>query len=333
MNIINQKNHKVLIRIIIIIVIISIAFNYFILSRTQIDAKKAIAIGLIQTASHPVFDQVRNGFEYSIHKHMPTAHIFFNNMQLDVSAAHAIAQRLHADNNIVLIGALGTPALMAIANLEKTKPIVFAAITHYKPLGFVRPDSNVTGCTDMINVDDMIELLQRLVPHAQKVGILLSAIEPGARVIADLMKHALQLVHIDSYEIMVVQGSEIFAAGEVLFNTVDAIIVPQDNTIALSIRDIAAQAIQARIPLIVSNNALVEHGALAAIGVDYYDLGKRAGMLAVDIVVHGKKPDELPVVQADLSTIVINKDTAQALDMTLPEDIVRIAKIVRTVKG
>ena len=89
------------------------------------------------------------------------------------------------------------------------------------------------------------------------------------------------------------------------------------NSIAL-IANIAAKAGK---PLIVSDNLLVQHGALMARGVDYYESGRQAGEIALEIIEKKKQPQDSAIVKADNKEIYINKQMLDILGLTVSDAI------------
>ena len=63
-------------------------------------------------------------------------------------------------------------------------------------------------------------------------------------------------------------------------------------------------------------------------GIDYYEMGKEAGKIAVEILKNGKKPSEISFKKMNLNDIVINNKTLAAIGISLPEDIKSKAKTI-----
>ena len=75
---------------------------------------------------------------------------------------------------------------------------------------------------------------------------------------------------------------------------------------------------------------MVANGALATYGLDYFEIGKKAGEMAVEILKNGKDVSQMPVayLSAENCTLAINTTTAEELNITIPEDLLKDAKIV-----
>jgi putative ABC transport system substrate-binding protein len=100
------------------------------------------------------------------------------------------------------------------------------------------------------------------------------------------------------------------------------LIAPLDNMIAIGISQIEELARHKNKPFIVSDNLLVSKGALMARGVDYQTVGQLAGLQAAEILLHNKKPSEIPIKQADCSKIYVNKERFEHFGLAIPEHLV-----------
>lgn len=277
-------------------------------------------IGIVQTASHPALDAVRDGFiEALTNKLETTVEYVIQNAQGSVVQAHTIAQRFHANPEFHGFFTIATPATQAMSTVEKERPIFIAAVTDPQALGIVHPTTNVCGVQDMIDVKAEIEMLTQLVPHAQKIGLLYTSGETNSMTLVKKMREELEARGLIPIDFSVSNESDMQAVVELACRKTDVILAPTDNTVASTITLITALALKYKKPLIVSDNMLVRYGALASRGVDYTECGKQAAQIAYKVLLGGKKPYELPIEQAKSETIVINKTVLDALGLTVPK--------------
>ena len=308
-------------KIIKISILLALICSSFIIFKKQCTPPNARwRIGILQTASHPALDAVREGFIEQLQEELHhDVQCIIQNAEGNISHAHAIAQRFHADKTIDGIFTIATPATQAQASIETKKPIFFAAVTDPHALGFVHPTTNICGASDMIDVEKEIDLLVNLVPHAKKVGLIFNTAEVNSIILISKMKNELQKRNLTPLDFGVTSEADIPAAIEVACRKTDALLAPTDNTIASTIDLIASIALKHKKPLIVSDNLLVSHGALAASGVDYKESGRQAARLAYAVLVDGKKPFELPIAQPQSNIVLINKKTLGILGLTIPK--------------
>jgi len=313
------------------IIICIFIFSFILIKRfKQSKNTAAYTIGILQTASHPALDAARDGFIGELKNKMGNGVEFVvQNAQGSVSAAHTIAQQFHANTHYDAFFAIATPAAQAMAAVEKDKPIIIAAVTDPQALGFVYPTTNVCGVTDMIDIKAEIDMLITLVPTAQTVGILYTAGETNSLAAAALMREELEARGLTAINYAIGNEADIPTIVSLACRKTDVILAPTDNTVATSINAIASIALRHKKPLIVSDNMLVQFGPLAARGVDYKECGKQAANIAYALIVEGKTPAQLPIVQPKTDTIYINKQTVAELGLAIPESLQQSVRIIQ----
>lgn len=305
---------------IIIIASLFILGLFIVYSRVQ-DVKKEhrYTIGILQTATHPALDAARDAFIDAIKEKVGNKVAFVvRNGQGTISSIHSIAQQFHAKQDIDAIFAIATPAAQAIISVEQQKPICIAAVSVTSGTKEFFSASNVYGVSDMINVGAEVTAMNDLLPSLKTVGIIYCTAETNSIAMSQEMVRELEKRGINPLLIGVTSEAEIGIALTSALRKVDALLAPTDNMVANSIALIADMADKAGKPLIVSDNMLVEYGAFMARGVDYYESGKQAGLLTVEVLFNGKNPDELSIIPVDNKDIFINKQVSQKLNIDIP---------------
>ena len=277
-------------------------------------------IGVLQLTEHGALDQTNEGFVAAIEKSGIDASIDQQNAQNDQSACQTIASTL-VNENCDLILAIATPAAQAVAGATSDIPIVCTAITDFAASGLVEdndaPGGNVTGTSDMNPVADQIELLHQLVPEAKTVGLLYCTAESNSKIQIDLAAEQLDELGMEGVEYTASSSNEVQQVVESMVGKVDAIYTPTDNTIASAMTVIASIANENKVPTVCGEVAHVEAGGLASISINYEELGRRAGEIAVRILSEGADPADMPIetMTADECDLVYNQKTADTLDV------------------
>ncbi len=286
----------------------------------QSKGKTRFTIGIVQTASHPALDEARAGFVETLQKQLNNDVAFIiRNAEGNITNIHTIAQHFHNRQDIDGIFAIATPAVQAMALVEKERPIFIAAVTDPHALGIIHPKTNVCGTTDMIDVAKEIDALHLFLPNIKTIALIFNSAEINATTLVKQMVVALKNKGITPLEIAITSETDIPGAIATALRKADALLAPTDNMIASAISFIAKEAHKARKPLIVSDNLLVKHGALMARGVDYRKSGQQVAHIALQIIVHGKKPHEIPLASADNRQIFINKGLLKDFNLTIPQ--------------
>lgn len=298
------------------------------------DASGKIKIGVVQIVQHGSLDEANKGFVDALKERgygPDKVEIDQENAQGDQSNLKTIVSRFKAEKP-KLICAIATPAAQVAANEIKDIPIVGTAITDYTSAKLVqndeRPGGNVTGVSDFASMDAQMELAAKLIPQAKNVGLIYCSSEVNSEVQANQMKDYCKKHGLSVEERTVNNVNDIQQVAESLVGKVDYIYVPTDNTLASSIPTLMKITDANKIPVIVGADIMAKDGALAALSVDYYRLGKQTGELAADILDGKVKPETSPIQHQKDYTIVINKQDAEILGIQIPEEIAKKANMV-----
>jgi putative ABC transport system substrate-binding protein len=125
----------------------------------------------------------------------------------------------------------------------------------------------------------------------------------------------------------VTSTNDIIPALDALLKKADVLYLPTDNLIASSMPIISEKCIAKKVPVIGAEKGLVEGGALATEGIDYYKLGFQTGLAAVEVL-NGKKPEDIPITTLQDTELVVNKTTLNKLGISLPSDLAGRAVMV-----
>jgi len=296
--------------------------------------EKVFKIGISQPLSHPGIDIVRDGilagFEENGYKEGVNVSFDIQNAQGDATVAQSIAQNF-SNSDYDLFIPIGTQPSQALVNLIKNKPIVFASVTDPITAGLIESketnEGNVTGTSDMILFKEQLELLQKLKPEATKVGVVYNPSESNSQFgLQETRKFAEEL----KLEIVTAPANntgEVLSAARSLVNKVDAFYVLSDNTVIAAQESLIKVANESKKPLIGVEQGGVEKGALATIGINYFELGKRTAELAIRVL-EGENPGSIPVYGVKDGDLYINMKTAQTIGLSIPEDLLQQAKQV-----
>lgn len=302
------------------------------------DNLKPIKIGIVQIVEHPALDAARQGFLDSLkaggYVEGKNLTVDYKNAQGDQSTLNSIAQKFATDKPDLIL-AIATPSAQAMAAATNDIPILITAVTDPVTAKLVnsmdKPGTNVTGTTDMNPIKDQFDLLKKLVPDAKAVGIIYNAGEVNSQVQVSMAKKVAADMGLSIVEATVASSADVMTAAQSLVGRVQAVYVPTDNTVVSAAQAVLQVTDKNKIPVISGESSVVDMGGLGTIGINYSNLGKQTGDMALKIL-KGAKPQDMPIEsQKDFDTI-INKDSAQALGITVPADIAGKAKMVQTKK-
>ena len=294
-------------------------------TKTNQGATKKFKVGITQIVEHPALNKAKQGFKDALKEAGIDVEYDEKNANGEVATANLIANTL-ISSKPDLIYAIATTTTQAVAQATNDIPVVFSAITDPESAGVLK--ENVTGVSDRVNIKQQLELMKKLNPNAKKIGVIFNSSEQNSMVQVNDLKTAASELGMEVVATGVTQASEIPQASETLIGEVDMIYTPTDNLVASLINLITEKAIAAKKIVFGAEAAHVEGGALITQGVDYYELGKRAGQMAIEIL-KGKKPSEIKIETVELNNIVVNEKTLNALGISLPEEIKNKVKFIK----
>lgn len=293
----------------------------------QKDGNK-IKIGVIQLVEHPALDACYTGFVDALsaagYVDGENISIDYQNAQNEQANCATIAQKF-VNDKVDLIYAIATPAAQAVANLTKTIPILISAVTDPESAKLVKsnkkPDTNVSGTSDLTPCAEQIKLLKKLVPDAKTIAMLYCSNEQNSFFQIEIAKAAAYELGLNYIDATVSNSNEIQQVVQSLVGKVDAIYTPTDNMIAAGMPTVALVANQNKIPVICGEKGMVDGGALATYGINYYELGRQTGDMALQVLRDGKNISEMPIQYNERCTLSINDTTKKLLGIEIPEDL------------
>ena len=231
-----------------------------------------------------------------------------------------------------LILTQNTPITAAVLQQTRTIPIIFANVSDPVGSGFVaglpRPGGNVTGLIDIdaSMAGKWLGLLKEVAPRVARVAFLFNpATAPFAEYYVTPLKAAAASFAVEAIAAPVRDTSELesVVAGHAREPDGGLIVMPEAfmNVHRAEVTSLAAHY---RLPAVYPRRFFAEVGGLLSYGNDQSDNFRRTATYA-DRILHGAKPNELPVEQPTKFELVINLKTAKALGLTVPVHLQQIA--------
>ena len=291
-------------------------------SSSSDSGSKTYKIGVVQLTEHSALDASNDGFVTALNESGLDVSIDQQNAQNDQSACQTIASKFVGDG-VDLIFAIATPAAQAAAAATTDIPIVGSAITDYAASGLVKdndkPDTNVTGASDLTPVAEQLQMMQKVLPDVKKVGLLYCSAESNSDIQIASAKEELDALGIAYEEYAVSSSNEIQSVVESAVGKVDALYAPTDNTIAAGAAQVGQICKENKLPFITGEEGMCEAGGLFTLSINYTDLGKLAGEMAVKILKGESKPAEMAIEHLSTEDLVVvkNEEMATAIGVDL----------------
>ena len=295
-------------------------------------AEKVVAI--TSFVEHPALDAVRDGTkdELIAEGFEPGKNLKwdFQSAQANAGTAGQIAKKFVGDNPDVIV-AIGTPSAQPMVAATKSIPIVYSAIADpmaaqlvkdWKPSG-----TNVTGLSHMLDPVKQVEVIKRVVPEAKRVGVVYNPGEANSVSALNNLKGELQKAGLTLVEAAAPRSVDVAPAAKSLIGKIDVMYTTTDNNVVSAYEALVKVGNDAKIPLVASDTDSVKRGAIAALGVNYYDLGRQTGKV-VGRILKGEKPGDIPSATSSKLELFVNTAAAQKQGVTLSPELVSSAKTV-----
>ena len=249
----------------------------------------------------------------------------YDNCNMDAAVLNQIIANFQADGVDLMIG-VATPVAMAMqaATEDSGTPVIFSAVSDPVSAGLVEsleaPGANLTGTSDYLDTNTILDLMFALDPEADRIGLLYS---PGEEASATPIAHAKEYLTargVDFVERTGTNPAEVLLAAEALAaDGVDCVFTPTDNTIMKSELSIYETFNAAGILHYTGADSFALNGAFLGYGVDYANLGVETANMAADVLLNGADPATTPVMTFDNGTATVNTDTCEALGLNYCE--------------
>ena len=128
-------------------------------------------------------------------------------------------------------------------------------------------------------------------------------------------------------EVAATKSSEVLGAAQSLIGKVDAIYVPTDNTIVSALESVLKVGMDSRTPVFAGDTDSVARGAIAAVGFNYYDVGRQTGKMVVQVL-QGKNPGDMPVQGVEITELYLNPGAAEKMGVTFSPQLLESANKV-----
>jgi putative tryptophan/tyrosine transport system substrate-binding protein len=295
------------------------------------DTKAVMVTAIVE---HPALDAIRDGVKdelkaegFDAGKNLKWE---YQSAQGNTGTAAQIARKFVGDNPDVIV-AIATPSAQAVVSATKTIPVVYSAVTDPVAAQLVKDwkasGSNVTGISDLLELSKQIDLIKRVAPNAKRVGMVYNPGEANSTVVVQAMKELLSKSGMKLVEAAAPRSVDVGSAAKSLIGKVDVIYTNTDNNVVSAYEALVKVGNDAKIPLIASDTDSVKRGAIAALGVNYYDLGRQTGKVVVRIL-KGEKPGDIASTTSNKLELFVNTTAAKKQGVTLSPELVQSAKSV-----
>ncbi|MEO5571810.1 MAG: ABC transporter substrate-binding protein [Bacteroidia bacterium] len=251
-------------------------------------------IGFLDFVEDPTLAKAKQGFFDALEKNGysekdSTIQIIYNNAQGDIPTLGQACDLL-ISKNVDLIATNTT--LSTITAVQRTKTIPVCMMVAPRPdlahltdsLG--NNPSNLFGVYETLDyIDTAITIIKTLKPSAKKIGTVYNQSEPQSRDAFNKLDSKCKDLGLTLVSLPVNNSSETqLVTQSLLSKGIDVFFALPDNVIFASFETIAKSCNDKNIPIFTSEAGLVDRGAVASFGADFYSWGYQAGEQAAEFL-------------------------------------------------
>lgn len=302
----------------------------------QSGEKNAYKIAVVKQMDHPSLDEIANAVTARLdaiaEENGITIEYEVYSGQGEQSVLKQIGDQAVADkvDAIIPVATLAAQVMAVCAEDTKT-PVVYAAISDPEAAELTGIDY-VTGTSDALNTEFIMDMMLKQNPDVKNVGLLYSLSEVNSAAPIAEAKAYLDSKGIKYTEATGNTNDEVIAAASVLVSEkVDAVFTPTDNIVMAAELAISDTLIEAGIPHYTGADSFVRNGAFTTCGVNYTDLGTKTADLAYEAITDGLDGME-DFYKMDGGIITVNTETASGLgiDYSVFADMGELVEVTTT---
>lgn len=272
-----------------------------------------------------IVENVENQLEALGKENGVTFEIEYDNCNADANVLSQIIANFIADDVDLMVG-VATPVAMSMqsATEDNQIPVVFAAVSDPIGAGLVEsmdaPGANITGTSDALDTNAIMNLILAEKPDIAKVGLLYDVGQDSSTAAIAAAKEFLDSKGIECVEHTGTNVDEVsLAVDAMIADGAEAIFTPSDNTIMTAELSIYEKLADAGIRHYAGADSFALNGAFCGYGVDYANLGVETANMVADILVNGAVPASTAVKTFDNGTATVNTDICETLGLNFDD--------------
>lgn len=298
-------------------------------SNNEVDTSKTVyKLGICNYVDDASLNQIIENIEKELVS-LETEEIKFDieiqNCNANAADMNQIISNFINDNVDLMVG-VATPVAMAMQSytMDNNIPVVFAAVSDPVACGVVesleKPGSNVTGTSDYLDTNAIMNLILALNSDFDKVGLLYDIGQDSSTTSIQAAKKFLDdkgIKYIDYNGTNTIEVQSVIPS--IAMDGVKVVFTPSDNTIMTAELSIYEELAKNNIQHFAGADSFALNGAFVGYGVDYANLGKETGDMVYDILVNKKDVSTYSVKTFDNGNATVNTEVCDQLGFNFEE--------------
>lgn len=311
---------KLSVKILSLILLIAVPFSFT--SCITLPSSTVYEIGICQLVDHAAHKEASEGFMDALMEQFGENGVRFDvqSAQNDLSLCSSIMNQF-VSNDVDLILANATAVLQTAAASTNTIPILGTSVTEYGVAleiddfnGTV--GGNISGTSDLAPLSEQAKMVLDWVPDAKNCGLLYCSAEANSQYQIEVVSRELENLGIKANLYPFSDSTELSAVCTKAAEENDVIYVPTDNTVAANagIIDNVCRPLK---KVVIGGEEDISC-AVAALSINYYDLGYTTGLMAVKILRGEAEISEMPI-EYTTAEKKYNKELCDYLGLVAPD--------------
>jgi putative ABC transport system substrate-binding protein len=288
---------------------------------------RTVKVAVLQIAPVKILDDTVAAFEQRLRQRMAPAKVSFDlkNAQGDPTLIQTIVRDLRS-SSADAIAVIGTPAVIAMAKVEKRRPIF--AIAMGDPVGakvasdLDSPGTNVTGSIDFVDPALLLAEIAKTKPAPRRIGTIYDPSNQNSQVWVAALDKAAASARLQIVKAPIAAAKDVPPAARSLVGRVDAILIGPDAAANTGLPAIASTARADKVALYLAAGDAKTPGVLATLGPDYSAIGAKTADVAAKVLA-GASPATTAFARPDGLAPDVNGATARALGVSVPQTAAR----------
>ena len=284
---------------------------------------QVFSVGICQLVQHPALDAATQGFKDALTEALGSSVTFQEQNASGDSATCSVICNQFVSDEVSLIMANATPALLAAQSATNEIPILGTSVTDYaSALGIDLVNgatgTNISGTSDGVPAQAQAELLQQVFPDAKTVGLLYCSGEPNSKFQADEIRPILEGMGYTVSDYTFTDSNDVAQQAASACDDSDVLYIPTDNTAASNAELINSVCLEKKTPVVAGEENLCAGCGCVTLSIDYYDLGVVTGQMAAKILSEGADVSAMEIQYAPF-TGKYNAANCEAQSVAVPE--------------
>ena len=293
------------------------------------DNPDAYTIGICEQMEHVSLSEATRGFKAALTELLGEGNVVFQEQNAGGEQTNCTTiMNGFISDGVDLILANATWPLQAAASATADIPILGTSVTDYGTALGIEDFSgtvggNISGTSDLVDLEAQAEVLHELFPDAETVGLLYCSGEPNSVYQIETVRGYLEPMGYTCEVYAFTDVNDLASVTQTACDNSDVIYIPPDNTVAANTETVANVVISAGVPVVGGDPGICSGCGVATIATDYYELGRLTGEMAAQIL-QGEADISTLAVQYGPMQKLYNSANCETLGVSVPEDYVEV---------